>query len=178
MSSSDDQARIMDELRARWGTERKPEGPNASDPRIAPFLEYVNVADDEDEAAFLDPSEEQMREFFAAIREARSHKDLHPLQDAPDGTPREMPTGPTRRELLAEIASEHYRRNVRSWMGGMTMEHQVTSTDIEDLERLLADATYRRKLMKVSLSMLEREIEALEDQVKAQHALAAVVSEK
>ena len=163
---------VLESLRARWGKERKAELDQGEHFRIQPFLESVQIAEPGEPPSFIEPSEEQMGEFVAASRRLRADLDLHPFQERADGAPREVVKEDKRRELLAEITGDHFRRNIGTWMSSTPIEHYAASTPVEELEAMLSESAYRLKLMTAALKMMSREVAALERQIRLKRELS------
>lgn len=160
-------------LQPRWGTDRKSEVSEEHHSRMRPFLEFPNGQDSHGFPAFLDPSAEQMEEFSSAMRTLRRAAETHPFENQGDGPPRELVREDQRRELLAEITSDHFRRNIGTWMSSTPLEHYAASTPVDELETLLAESSYRLKLMTAAVRMMTREVSALERQISLKRELAA-----
>ena len=78
-----------------------------------------------------------------------------------------------RRELLAEIGSEHFRRGMQSWLTSIPADHGLSATPVVELKQIQSEMRYRLKLVKAIVSMMERELDAIEAQIKGKRASEA-----
>jgi hypothetical protein len=74
-------------------------------------------------------------------------------------------------DLLTEIASAHFRTGMGAWLTGVQPDHGFYSTPADELQKTPGELRYRLKLLNATSQMMQREIDALEIQIKARHKL-------
>jgi hypothetical protein len=158
-------------MQKRWGLDRKdtekPEG-GSDEPNEIPFIE---LSDEDLDLALRIPTPAHLADLKQALREIRQERYAE-LQETPDGnTPAAPPS--KRSELLAEIASEHFRAGMISWLTSIPVDHGLSSTPADELVRIQEEMRYRLKLVKAIENMMSREIEGLETQIVARRLLDA-----
>lgn len=161
--------------RERWGRERTGQRPDEkkrsglAESIAWPFLE---LSDEDLDLAARVPMPSHLRNLAEVLRAIRAEK-YAVLQEpaSKDVVPRDA--GSKRRELLAEIASEHLRGGMHSWLTSIAPDHGLSATPIVELEQIHADMQYRLKLVKAMATMMEREIDSIETQIKGKRALEA-----
>jgi len=72
-----------------------------------------------------------------------------------------------KRQLLAEIVSEHFRTGMHSWLNAVPIDHGLAETSLDELRQLRKEAAYRLKVVQEVARMLEREQSALDVQIRA-----------
>ncbi len=156
--------------RARAGEEQEKKKRFGLAEAIAwPFLE---LSDEDLDLASRTPMPSHLRSLSEELRAIRAEK-YAVLQEpaSPDvlsGDPKAK-----RRELLAEIGSEHFRRGLQSWLTSIPADHGLSATPVDELKQIRAEMRYRLKLVKAIVSMMERELDAVEAQIKGKRALEA-----
>lgn len=167
---------VLAQLQERWGNVRQPADEyskgqlNYLEGYFGPFLE-VDTDGLEIPPAALEPSEAQIRALLDTLRSQRRDQQ-HPLQqEQQEGA---APLTPLqRRDIMAEIASAHFRANMQAWLGAVKPEQELSSTPLEELEDAQREARYRLSILKQMIAQSERETDALELQIRAKRAAAA-----
>ena len=159
----------LSRMRALWGGARKDEERKGLE--LAEFLgPFLEVADEDPDVASRAPTASQLRVLTEELRATRAEK-YEILQEplSHDGAGTEA--GSKRRELLAEIASEHFRSGMHSWLTSIAPDHGLNATSIGELEQIQSEMKYRLKLVEAIAAMMEREIEALNTEIAGKRAL-------
>jgi len=160
---------VLFRMRASWGKARKEEAKKRAElaESAGPFLE---VSDEDLDLAARVPTPSHLRGMAEELRAIRAEK-YKILQEpiSRDGTAKEP--GSKRRDLLAEIASEHFRSGMQSWLTGIPPDHGLSDTPVGELAQIQSEMRYRLKLVNAMAAMMEREIEALDSQIEGKRAL-------
>jgi hypothetical protein len=158
----------LSRMRASRGRLRKEEGKNRADlAELAwPFLE---ISDEQLDLASRVPTPSHLRAIAEELRAIRAEK-YKILQEpiSSDGARKEPNS--KRRDLLSEIASEHFRSGMQSWLTSIAPDHGLSATPVAELEKIQSEMKYRLKLVKVMAAMMEREIETLDSQIEGKRA--------
>lgn len=162
--------RALERLRTRWGHDRKPEARPAeggSEPINTAFLQ---LSDEDLDLALRVPTPAHLAGLKDALREMRAER-FAALQEPPDRDGAEAPV--KRRDLYAEIASEHFRTGMASWLTSIAPDHGLSATPADELEKMRDEMLYRLELVQTIARMLQHEADLLENQIKARRALDA-----
>jgi len=74
---------------------------------------------------------------------------------------------------LVEHARElNFSESFFRWLGSAPLDLGISSTPVEDLEKLLLEVRFRRKALQAMLKLTERELEQLEMQIQSKKSLA------
>jgi len=178
MNTRDQEKRseVLAGLRMQFGMTRWTKGSDESagshllDGFLVPFFEVAGSGGEPDEA--------QMRLMMDAVRTMRNERqedEIAPLLErgaADAENEKDTSVAERRRMMLAEVVSEHFRTGMQGWMSSMGPEHGVTETAMDDLERIRDEAHYKVRLVGAVQTMLQRELDAVELQIRAKQALA------
>ena len=172
MSIDPDARRIMQELRTRWGAVRHcPEDEHAQrktfiESNIQPFLHRSDASDEEQPVSF-----DQLEAFRTQLRSIKREKWGLLQDDAEDteefGYQETTGTQAKRRELLLEIATEQFRSGILSWLTSVNPQNEFSSSSLEELEEIERQTRYRLKVISVVQLAMERELDAIEKEVRA-----------
>jgi hypothetical protein len=166
----------LSRMRASGDRIRKEEGKSRADlAELAwPFLE---ISDEQLDLASRVPTPSHFRGLVEELRAIRAEK-YKILQEpiSPDAAHQEPNS--KRRDLLAEIASEHFRSGMQSWLTSIAPDHGLSATSIAELQQIQSEMQYRLKLVKVIAAMMEREIETLSSQIEGKRALVEAAHAK
>jgi hypothetical protein len=163
-------------MRASWGGPRKEERKNRADlGQLAwPFLE---ISDEQLDLASRVPTPSHLRGMVEELRAIRAEK-YKILEEPISSDAASKEPSSKRRELLAEIASEHFRSGMQSWLTSIAPDHGLSATSIAELQQIQSEMQYRLKLVKVIAAMMEREIETLSSQIEGKRALVEAARAK
>ena len=156
-------------MQSRWGLERKDTkkvSRESDEPIEMPFLE---LSDEDLDLALRVPTPTHLSGLKEALKEMRSER-FSPLETAAVRDPEKGP-GAKRRQLMAEIASDHFRQGMGAWLTSIPADHGLSATPVEELEKIHEELLYRLKLVNTIGKMMGREAEALETQIKARRIL-------
>jgi hypothetical protein len=159
-------------MQSRWGRERKnteKTSRESNEPVALPFLE---LSDEDLDLALRLPTPSHLSGLKDALRELRAER-FAELEEPAVRDPEEQGPSSKRRELFAEIASEHFRQGMGSWLTSIAPDHGLSATPVEELEKIREEMLYRLKLVKAIAAMMQREADALETQIKARRILNA-----
>lgn len=159
-------------LQERWGRERRgpqPEENKRSDLAESIASSFLELADEDLELASRVPTPSHLRNLAEELRAIRAEK--YAVLEEPTSDDVSGGGGSKRRELLAEIASEHFRTGMQSWLTSIAADHGLSATPVVELEQIHSEMRYRLKLLKAMVTMMEREIDALEVQIKGKRVL-------
>lgn len=170
-----DRKNVLTRLQDRWGRERrgtqkKEQSPN--EPLSMPFLE---LSDEDLDLALRVPTPAHLGKLKEALRAIRTERYAE-LEKPAVRDPNAKPASSKRRELLGEIASEHFRNGMGSWLTSITPDHGLSSTPAEELEKIRNELLYRLKLLESITSMMQKEIDGLESQIKTRRDLDALAA--
>lgn len=157
-------------MQTRWGRERKDTekvSRESNEPIAMPFLE---LSDEDLDLALRVPTPSHLSGLKDALREMRSER-FAELEAPAVRDPDQAPASSKRRELFAEIASEHFRQGMGSWLTSIPSDHGLSGTPVEELEKIREEMLYRLKLVKTIGNLMQREVDALETQIKARRIL-------
>lgn len=160
----------LQRIRARWGRERKGEGKSehpSDEPIAMPFLE---LSDEDLDLALRLPTPTHLAGLKDALRAMRAER-FAELEQPAVRDPDAQPATSKRRELLGEIASEHFRHGMGSWLTSIPADHGLSATPVEELEKQKDELLYRLKLLKTITTMMQHEADTLETQIKARRLL-------
>ncbi len=166
-----DRREALSRLQSRWGRERKgsqKKERDSGEPVSMPFLE---LSDEDLDLALRIPTPSHLSGLKEALRTMRSER-FAELQEPAARDPDAAPSS-KRRELFAEIASDHFRAGMGSWLTSITPDHGLSSTPAEELVKIQEELRYRLKLLNAMEGMMQREIDSLETQIKARRKLDA-----
>ena len=158
-------------LQERWGLERKgaeKKGRALEELIAMPFLE---LSDQELDLALRVPTPTHLGHLKDALRALRSER-FQELEHPPEPDSGAKPAS-ARRALLAEIASEHFRGGMGSWLTSITPDHGLSSSSAEDLEKIQNELRYRLNLLNNMTILMQREIDSLETQIKTRRMIDA-----
>lgn len=161
----------LSRLQSRWGRDRKgaeKKDRDSGEPISMPFLE---LSDEDLDLALRIPTPAHLADLKEALRTMRSER-FAELQTPAVRDPNAAPAS-KRRELFAEIASDHFRTGMGSWLTSITPDHGLSSTPADELVKIQEELRYRLKLLNAMESMMQREIDSLENQIKARRKLDA-----
>lgn len=156
-------------MQSRWGLERKDTKKvslESDEPIEMPFLE---LSDEDLDLALRVPTPTHLSGLREALKEMRSER-FAALETAAVRDPEKGP-GAKRRQLMAEIASDHFRQGMGAWLTSIPTDHGLSATPVEELEKIHEELLYRLKLINTISKMMGREAEALETQIKARRIL-------
>ena len=154
---------VLSRMRASRGRVRKEEPTDLSE-LAWPFLE---ISDAQLEGASRAPTPSHLRALFQELRtiQAEKYKILQePISDGEE-------TNSQSSDLLAEIASEHFRNGMQSWLTSVAPDYGLCATSVGELEQIRSETQYRLKLVKTVAAMIQREIDALSSQIEGKRAL-------
>jgi hypothetical protein len=161
---------VLARFRADRGTYRvEPKGLGSRQEMLGDYLEpFLRVRREDDEATGK-PSETEIGAFLEALKKI-------PRQPEAEGT-----TGPEHlaghgarwEELLEGMGLDQFRESVLGWLGSAPLERELTSTSLSELERLRVETHCRLRILEEMLKATEREIDELDVQIRAAHALAS-----
>lgn len=158
-------------MQKRWGQDRKDTKKPETGPDEPDEIPFIELSDEDLDLALRVPTPAHLADLKQALREIRQERYAE-LQDAPSA---DAPTAPIskRSELLAEIASDHFRSGMMSWLTSIPVDHGLSATPADELVRIQDELRYRLGLVKAIENMMSREIEGLETQIKARRLLDA-----
>lgn len=163
-------------MQSRWGQERKSaekKERESDEPIAMPFLE---LSDEDLDLALRIPTPSHLADLKEALRAMRQERYAELEQPAvrdPDAEAEDAGGSSKRRELFAEIASDHFKTGMGSWLTSIAPDHGLSSTPADELVKIQDEMRYRLKLLKAMESMMEHEIDSLETQIKARRKLDA-----
>ena len=160
---------VLSRMRTSWGDLRR-EAEKKRAELAAPSWPFLDSSDEDLDLAARVPTPSHLHGMVEELRAIWAEK----IQDSP-GTdfPRGQINGESdakRRDLLAEIASQHFRSGMQSWLTGITPDQGLSATPIGELEQIKSEMRYRLKLVNVIAAMTERDIEALDTQIEGKRA--------
>jgi hypothetical protein len=166
-------------LQERWGRERT--GVRTEEKKRLGLAEsiawpFLELSDEDLDLASRVPMPTHLHNLANELRAIRAEK-YAVLQEPASKVVVSKDAVSKRRELLAEIASEHFRGGMQSWLTGIPPDHGLSATPIVELEQIRSEMQYRLKLVKAVAAMMEREIDAIQSQIKGKRALEAGGSE-
>lgn len=161
----------LSRLQSRWGRERKGSEKKERDPNEPISMPFFELSDEDLDLALRIPTPSHLSDLKEALRTMRSER-FAELQEPAVRNPEAAPSS-KRRELFAEIASDHFRHGMGSWLTSITPDHGLSSTPADELVKIQEELRYRLKLLNAMEGMLEREIDSLENQIKARRKLDA-----
>jgi hypothetical protein len=85
--------------------------------------------------------------------------------DLPDGIVSEL------RNLLEQAGTNNFAENFFKWLGGVSPEFGVSSTSIEELERLHEDISFRERALEALLKFTRQELVELGSHIHAKKSL-------
>jgi hypothetical protein len=159
-------------LQQRWGRDRAGRGREKKRVGLAESIAwpFFELSDDDLDLASRIPTLPHLRTLAEELRAIRTEKyGILQEPDSQDSVSRDSAS--KRRELLAEIGSEHFRRGMQSWLTSIPADHGLSVTPVDELEQIRSEMQYRLKLLKAMVTMMEREIDAIEAQIKGKRAL-------
>jgi hypothetical protein len=161
-------------LRECWGRERT--GPQPEEKKRSELAEsiasrFLELSDQDLELASRVPTASHLRNLAEELRAIRAEK--YAVLQEPTSDDVSGGAGSKRRELLTEIASEHFHTGMQSWLTSVAVDHGLSSTPVVELEQVHSEMRYRLKLLQAMVTMTEREIDALEVQIKGKRVLEA-----
>ena len=127
-----------------------------------PFLE---ISDPQLEGASRAPTPSHLRALVQELRTIRAEK--YKILQEPISEGKDSKSS----DLLAEIASEHFRNGMQSWLTSVAPDYGLCATSVGELEQIRSETQYRLKLVKAMAAMIQREIDALSSQIEAKRAL-------
>jgi hypothetical protein len=74
--------------------------------------------------------------------------------------------------LREQAGPNNFPENFFKWLGGVSPEFGISSTPIEELERLHEDISFRERTLEALLKFTRRELVELESQIHAKKSLA------
>lgn len=158
-------------MQSRWGRERKDTEKTSRDSNEPVAMPFLELSDEDLDLALRIPTPSHLSGLKDALREMRAER-FAELENPAVRDPEKAPSS-KRRELFAEIASEHFRQGMGSWLTSIAPDHGLSATPVEELEKIHEEMLYRLKLVKTIGNLLQREIDALEIQIKARRTLNA-----
>lgn len=175
--AADDAARrqeVLAHYRARRGALRRTRADAESATafmaeRLEPFLRRRDVDPDAPEARLPAAEVRTLIEEAGTKRRAtRAEKLGEPADAASEGI------GADWKSLIEQASSGSFSETFVRWLGGVSPELGVTTTSIEDLERLHAETAFRARLLDALQQFTQHELEEIESQLETKKALAHV----
>lgn len=166
----------MERLRTRFGKARwKPSEQERGGTQMLDLfqLSFGQAATEDQTARPID--EADMRRMLDELRQGRRYRAadearniLEPESDLEETEEEGPPSSKgAKRQLLAEIVSEHFRSGMHSWLNAVPIDHGLAETSLDELRQLRKEAAYRLKVVQEVARMLEREQSALDVQIRA-----------
>ncbi len=158
-------------LQDRWGRERKSAGGKKREPDEPIDFPFLEISDEDLDLALRVPTPSHLADLKDAMRALRAER-FEELKEPAVRNPDAAPVS-QRKELFAEIASEHFRKGMGSWLGSIAVDHGLSGTSAGEMVEIQSGLRYRLKLLKAIEAMMEHEIDSLETQIKARRLLDA-----
>jgi hypothetical protein len=127
--------------------------------RLEPFLRQRRGGDSASEEAVKRVLEEARKKSAAKKRDQAA--ETSGTGDPPDGIVSGL------RNLLEQVGTNNFPENFFKWLGGVSPEFGVSSTSLEELERLHDDISFRERALEALLKFTRQELVELESQIHA-----------
>lgn len=166
---ANDRKEALARMQSRWGVERKDERKTFKESSETVEMPFLELSDEDLDLALRVPTPTHLTGLRSALKEMRAER-FAALETPAVRDPNKGP-GAKRRELMAEIASDHFKQGMGAWLTSIPTDHGLSATPVEELEKIHEEMLYRLKLVRSIGNMLQREAEGLETQIKARRTL-------
>ncbi len=138
-----------------------------------PFVRRTE-AGDPGETAAAPPTTTEIKAFLRVAR-LRWRK-----VRTPDGaeTEADIPTDPSASSTAMDWAAPFRQAGIENfvgtffkWLGAVPVEHGLSSSPLDDLERMHREAAFRRRVLEAVLRLTEAEYDAVDAEIRARRAL-------
>jgi hypothetical protein len=159
----------MVRMQSRWGQVRNEPGKSGRAEDESVEMALLELDDEDLDLALRVPTPSHLSELKEALRALRAERfaELREPGDPSQGT------ASRRRELYEEITSEHFRKGMASWLTSIAPDHGFSATPADELEKIRDEMLYRLRLVKAIAGMMQRELDALENQIRARRTIEA-----